>query len=882
MGTKSTLLLSLAGCAVCRSLAAAQLPDVKVWRLTDTSQVVDLAIASSGGVSIGAYQAGASWMFAELVKFMRDNPAQRARFRLPSFRIAALSGASAGNINSLLLALQSCDASPAGPAERSALWDIWTQMGMSQLLPEKDGHGRVELGLLDRSLLSTVTKARLKLELGRPAIPDCFIPIVAMMSKLAPSQFQLNRLMGASVQRYVASYSLAGERLAGTPGWHFVLRAPEPLVQRDTALGKQVSLVSNGGELEGYYEADQVFELMRASSSVIYLFAPTPLAYCEANAAADAGGCNAAASPGARVERAMFVDGGVTDNTPLFAGMRLMVLRDSLAGAGAARFGRRDHGTIFVSYGARRGHEAPGAASAGVAASGTRTDGAPASCQSPQTAERCGGIGALLQFMNGFVAASTQYEMQWLIRLRAHDPILRNLDVDVTTRYSGIVGERLKNASSFLGRPFREFDFQVGIYDALHFVANAILCLPEHRQRSDSLGMDRCVVDTVRGLVDRFPLSCQSSLAVDLLLRKEYGIESSEGLRNLQLRETAHCDDTSRESTERALAYRSIFEALEFVDRQPSHPCQGRGTISASLCADGMIALFERLRDDASFRRYVDGEAAACRRRVAAAAGAERRLVAARCFADDEFAGALRDPQRAFFTWLRRLLERAQWLEEEVAHQSTDGDRLLGLDAATQTMNLLVRTALLTEDLGFTSFPTIVPRRRNAWRVLTGLVVPQEIAIETMGSGSGYYWRPAVWRWGNGMAASATTGIIRNTFASAGDTTMRTRSQSRGMVSLLAGYRPMATGSPLLSEVAAGARYWMPSRRDDDARTGRNLLARWSPELKVDLLWDRLSVRLSRNPGFGAVEERRRLRASVSLNDFGGVLYWILRSPTLR
>jgi predicted acylesterase/phospholipase RssA len=858
------------------------LPDVKVWHITDTSQVVDLSIASSGGVSIGAYQAGVSWMFAELLKFLRDNPAQRDRFHLPSFRIAALSGASAGNINSLLMALQSCDASPARPAESSAFWDVWMQAGLPQLLPQRDSAGTLELGLLDRTYFNTVLKARLNEEFGRLAVRGCFIPIVAMMSKLLPSQFQLNRFIGASVQRYVASYSLASEEHEGAGGSRFVMRPPEALVQRDTALGKQISMLSHG-ERPVYYDFDQVFELLKASSSVVYLFAPIPLAYCDAGAAAEAGGCDASLSPAVRIERSRFVDGGVIDNAPLFAAMRLMTLRDSLAGAREADRGRREHGTLFVSYGARRQHEPPDSQQVGAVPPSVAGDGRTGSCRPSGKAERCGGIGAFLQFMDGFLAASTQYELQWLVRLRAQDPSLRGLDVDVTTRYAAIAGEHLKNASSFLGRPFREFDFQVGVYDALHFVATALLCLPEHRQTSDSSGTDHCVIDTVRGLVDRFPLSCQSSLAIDLLLRKEYRIESSETLRERQLRETAHCGDTSRESAERALAYRSIFEAVDFVNSRGSRRCQGRGTISAGLCADGTIELFDRLRQDRFFYRYIERETLACRRTVSAArSGLARRHAAAQCFADDEFLGALRDPQHAFFTWFRRLLDRAQWLEEEVAHQQTDGDPLLGLDAVTQTMNVMVRTALLAEEQGLMSFPTIVPQRRNAWRVLTGLVSPQELAFEAIGSGSGYYWHPISYRWKSGFAWSVTAGVIKNTFARADDSTARSRGQARATASLLVGYRPVMKGNPLLSGIEGGVRYWMPSRKDEDARASSNRFVPVSPELKVDLLWDRVSVRLSQNPGFGSVEERRRVRASVSFNDLGGLLYWIVRSPSLR
>jgi len=54
------------------------------------------------------------------------------------------------------------------------------------------------------------------------------------------------------------------------------------------------------------------------------------------------------------------------------------------------------------------------------------------------------------------------------------------------------------------------------------------------------------------------------------------------------------------------------------------------------------------------------------------------------------------------------------------------------------------------------------------------------------------------------------------------------------------------------------------------------------PELRFDLLWDRLAVTLSRNPAYGAPQERHRLRAAVSVMDVGGIAYWMMRTGSLR
>ena len=857
-------------------LANGQLGDAQIWRITDTSRVVDLSIASSGGVSIGAYQAGASWMIAELLKFMRDHPEQRARFKLPLYRVSAISGASAGNVNALLMALQSCDAGPARPAESSALWDLWMQVGLDQLLPRNNGDPSLELGLLDRRFLNTVVKERLLAELAREPSSDCHIPIVTTMSKLVPSSLALNRLMAASVQRYVTSYSISTGADTTTGRTRFVLRSADRLVRLDTALGKQISLVTAGtdGQLHGI---EHVFELMKASSSVAYLFAPVQLSFCDATATALAGTCEPGRANSAVVERARFVDGGAIDNAPLFAAIRLMEIGSSLERNGGEN-GTSHAGTLLVSYDARRPR--PGTAQAA-------SRGAPRAlpngeCDPGPSGERCGGLGVLFQFLGGLMASGGQFELQWLARLRARDPSLRALDVDVTTRQSALAGEHFMNASAFLARPLREFDFHVGIYDALHFAVTAILCRDEHRLRSDSLGIDRCAIDTLRGLVDRFPLSCQSSLAVDLLLRREYRIDWSEALRETQLRSTSHCDDTSLESRERALAYRSIFDAVTSVAQGTAPPCPRAGSIVAGLCAEGTLHVLRVLRQDPFFYKYVRLQAEACSRRVAAAGPENAAQVSAQCFADAGFVRTLEDPEEAFFTLIRRLLDRAQWLEEDIEQRQDGPHSAVGWDFGTQVVNLGARSALLAEETGIVAFPTVVPQRRNVWRQFTGLVMPQEVALEALGNGWSFFWHPFAWRWQGGPMVSISTGVLRNGFAIAPDSQRLGGRKTRLTASARIGYRPILRGNPVLSSVTAGIRYVRPSNDDGDVSRSEVSLRHLAPELRFEFFWDRVALTVSRNPGYGAPNERRDLKVAVSLQDPGGILYWMLRSPSLR
>ncbi len=207
---------------------------------------------------------------------------------------------------------------------------------------------------------------------------------------------------------------------------------------------------------------------------------------------------------------------------------------------------------------------------------------------------------------------------------------------------------------------------------------------------------------------------------------------------------------------------------------------------------------------------------------------------------------------------------------------------MMGWDIVTQYANLTVRSALLAEQTGLIVFPTVVPERRNAWRVFTGLVLPQEIGLEALGNGWSYFWHPVQYRWKSGLTAGASWGVVENGFEIAPDSEHAGGRKSRQAVSLRAGYRPVQRGNVLISGITAGVRYIRPSGDDTDVSGSRLQQRTLVPELRFDLLWDRFAVTLSRNPGYGAPSERRRLRASVSVTDPGGIAYWAMRTASLR
>src|ERR1051326_1562519 len=86
------------------------------------------------------------------------------------------------------------------------------------------------------------------------------------------------------------------------------------------------------------------------------------------------------------------------------------------------------------------------------------------------------GVGALVSFLGGFVPASREYETQSFARGQSGLPLDKQAAIRSSTRERAVIGEHLDAFAAFLGEPFREFDFYVGVADGMRFVASELLC----------------------------------------------------------------------------------------------------------------------------------------------------------------------------------------------------------------------------------------------------------------------------------------------------------------------------------------------------------------------------------------------------------------------
>jgi hypothetical protein len=90
------------------------------------------------------------------------------------------------------------------------------------------------------------------------------------------------------------------------------------------------------------------------------------------------------------------------------------------------------------------------------------------------------GLSAVTGLLWNAVRSAREYELAVFHRSRQLfkqlPPGADSIDVVPTDRFHAIVGDHFNAFGAFLGRPFREFDFYVGVYDAARFAATRWFC----------------------------------------------------------------------------------------------------------------------------------------------------------------------------------------------------------------------------------------------------------------------------------------------------------------------------------------------------------------------------------------------------------------------
>ncbi len=480
----------------------------------------------SGGISLGSYQAGATWA---LLRALREDRAHGERVELP-----VLTGASAGNINAFLGAMLFCadyeaDRPPAGaPAAgddglaTNLLFDVWMDVGIDGLVPDRttDGEYRYgpEDGLVTRSAFARVF-ARFDRELNRPIYPpQCLARLGITLTATTPDVLIYRPAENGGLE----SVSIAGA-LRRSPKRLEAIQAQTPFVPPSSTSGIRIETLRlvaplvlatpfetgalSGLELsslalphrsdvplrwdakrEGPRSGDsfiapsqaathgpecpetvsaracEALRLIEASSAFPVAFAPIELERCK-----EAPGRGDPRCPeGTVLTRERFYDGGFFDNIPLGLAIDL-VDHQQLADGGRLVY-------HYVNSDLERRAKPD-------------FDGKPTAS----------GVSFLASFVGTFITEARSYELQGLSRFRLDKlgllPDGKPLPgspytFDVVDRSFPVVGNYLVSFGAFSHRDFRVFDYLVGVYDGIADLAIQGPERQELRNPSDQTSWD--------------------------------------------------------------------------------------------------------------------------------------------------------------------------------------------------------------------------------------------------------------------------------------------------------------------------------------------------------------------------------------------------------
>ena len=291
------------------------------------------ALAVSGGISKGSYQAGVTLGLLRAARLYQGSDTTNL--------LVAATGASAGNINVLLAAVEYCRAKPV-PAEQTVLWDAWTRVGVNELLiprtlsqPQRRKANLLRALLRQDFLRDSVGARVLQLMDSAYFRPHCMVPLGVTLTRQEPDTVQLTDGFPVPVTRMATV-----ARAVTAPQGHLELKHHDLSdSSRARALGVLISLEQDCAEV---IRKQRFLDASIASAAFPLAFPPVTLTYGYRRGNDPGAGCKE--SPRLR---GRYLDGGVFDNNPvdLLGGLVEDAIRTSSASADTARMrelGRMD------------------------------------------------------------------------------------------------------------------------------------------------------------------------------------------------------------------------------------------------------------------------------------------------------------------------------------------------------------------------------------------------------------------------------------------------------------------------------------------------------------------------------------------------------------
>ncbi len=781
--------------------AAAQAPVAR----RDTQHVSAL-LTISGGISLGSYEAGVNWGLLEVFKLTARDSLRRA-WNLPRYELKAMAGASAGNINGFLAALEWCRTREPVAPEQSLLWKIWVRTGFDQLFPlERYNQPDSTQALFSRRyfqrvLFDTVRAAMHDLP-PSDALDGCTIPVGVTITKLTPGEISISRGITAVTQRFATVV------VVNRQGNAVRFRAPPGELIGNSRLGALLLLP----DCEGAIEPNDVFSLIEASSAFPGAFSPVSLRHQTLPGT----GCGSAAPLG---DSALFSDGGLFDNNPidLVAGIYTDAIWKNRE--------RPDPNAllVFIDPEALRGRLAR--------------------VEKQRAQPATGGISALMDLFAGAVPAARQYELQAFGRLLARAPqVFQRDNIDVTNRRFVVVGQQLGAFAAFLGQPFREYDFYVGVYDALTFIAR--------EGCRTTQGVDStCQAGRLRTLVETRQLDLGTSSFPREMLRELYQREYSDSA-------TVPPD---RSELLRAQLLRPLLNAHLAQDKEKPFDnaiCRGDAVIRL-LCRDGFRDILGRVAADSAIHALIDS----ARRQRRPECEPENWLESpARCDATTSFLAFVDNPERFMASQIGLMLHQL-WRVEQARRRAkvTAWTNVATLSEALYQSGIGYRYRR-----GFDANTSSVPRGSGRGWIAT--LVPNYATVSLLSSGFEIGYRPTV-HLGRSLAFGLTVSPLHVTGHPA--------TQVDRVHWVMGPALHWKRSSAIWSGLETGVEYFGHWRRRPSGNSNATV---WAVPVTAYLLADKLRVGVRVLPGNNsAIHGGKKIALTLGLSDLNGLVYWMLR-----
>ena len=484
------------------------------------NETAPYSLAISGGISLGNYEAGMNWAIIAALKHLREPcetgdtaKCKRLRDRLANLGIKyqmpeliTVTGASAGAINTLATALEWCQWDRS-ESDRNLFATIWLDVGFDKLMPadlkKYDETISVPIslqkpeGLLSRRSAFKTAFTALQNTLGATNFrPNCNLNIAVTLTREEAANFNVLDDMTVVNSRFVVPLRFETVCNGAATSCRAVVR-PYLDIGDDDRLGNVIypPLLP-----DGTVAFENLADVLLTSSAFPVAFGKVNLDYCVANKnylankekmllPNDGKHCpsNSKGEPFYR-EKAYFLDGGLFDNVPLGSARILAEsyfnksLRNKyncrktpsrcLAHQGKYRYiymdpdnVRNDKHRAGVWYQQMRGHFSKS--------------------KPEQEQQQCHGFGLICQlsFALGAARSSRQYELYNELRSGywgngpdnrrnqncnpTFDRNCRVRELLISDRYPQLTGSFIGAFGAFLDREFRDYDYYVGIYDAL-------------------------------------------------------------------------------------------------------------------------------------------------------------------------------------------------------------------------------------------------------------------------------------------------------------------------------------------------------------------------------------------------------------------------------